>query len=134
MESFTLTRTGLAPLKFQGELLAEADGERQAGRERNRWHELAVYRTAGGKYVLKISYRTKWQGELDHDHAESMEKASGVELALRNYDPAKHVGGYPQHAAYAERQAKLLADIRQSYAALVSEVLASDSAFAEVVE
>lgn len=64
--NYTLRRTGQAPLRFQGELLAEADGEYESGRDFNRWHELTVYRTRGGKYVLRIAYRSAHQGELDN--------------------------------------------------------------------
>ena len=133
-EERTLPRSGEAPLRFRGVLLAESDGERQSGKEQTRWHELAVYRTVGGKFVVRIAYRTRWQGELDHDDAAIVDRADKVAAALREYDPTAHVGGFPPHASYAERQAWLLADIRRRYEEQTSEILAASPEFAEVVE
>jgi hypothetical protein len=130
----TLPRTGQAPLTFSGELLADTDGERQGGKEQNRWHELAVYRTAGGKYVIAIRYRTRWQGELDHDTAQIVAAPAGVATELMAYDPCAAVQGFPAGAGYADRQERLLLDIRRRYDAQVSEILAADPSFAETVE
>lgn len=123
MESITLARTGRAPLAFTGELLAESDGERQAGREQNRWHDLAVYRTESGRYVARVGYRTKWEGELDRADAATLETPAEVAAWFTAHDPAAAVKGFPSGAAYAERQAKLLADVRGRYQAQVSEIL-----------
>lgn len=130
MDQHTLARTGQAPLKFTGELLKESDDERH----NNRWHELAVYRTTGGRYVVRIAYRTLWQGELARYAAEVVGGPDGVSRVLRNYDPCGPVTGYPLGAAYAERQARLMADIRNRYNAQVSELLASAPEFAEEIE
>jgi len=130
----TLPRSGQAPLTFTGQQLAESDGERQSGKEHNRWHELAVWRTTGGKYVVQIAYRTKWQGELDHDAAVIVDQAKDVISVLTGHDPVAHVGGYPIGAAYAERQSRLLADIRARYDSQVSAILESAPEFAERVE
>jgi hypothetical protein len=134
MDKIVLPRTGQAPLTFTGELLAESDGERVAGKEANRWHELAVYRTAGGKYILRIAYRTRWEGELSHDEAEVVAAPEGVGATLRGYNPTGPVQGFPVGDVYAERQGRLLADVRRRYNAQVSEVLESDPAFAEEVD
>lgn len=132
-EEFTLPRSGRAPLRFRGELLAESDGERQAGREQSRWHELAVYRTDGGVFVVRIAYRTRWEGELHRDEAEAA-TAAEVAAVLRHYNPAAPVQGYPPGDAYAERQARLVANVRRRYESQVSEILAADPAFAEEVD
>lgn len=123
MEKVTLARSGQSPLRFEGELLAESDGERLAGAERNRWHELAVYRTQGGGFAVRIAYHSRWQGELESDFAAAASSPVAVELAFREYDPTAAVNGYPDDAIYAERQAKLLADIRQRYQYQVGEIL-----------
>jgi len=130
----TLTRTGQPPLRFTGELLEESDGQIVNGKDHNRWHELAVYRTAGSKYVVKICYRTRWDGELDRDQAAIVEKPEAVAFALQDYDPCAPVGGYPAGDAYADKQARLMSDIRRRYDAQVSEILASSPEFAEEVE
>lgn len=139
-ETFTLTRTGAAPLRFQGRLIAENDGERQAGSEHNRWHELAIYQTSGGRYVVRIAFCTRWEGELHHDIAEIVDAgkdtggdhdhAETVAEILQSYDPMAHVGGYPSGTGYEDRQRRLDRDIRARYAAQVSEILAGGD-FAE---
>jgi hypothetical protein len=132
VDEITLPRSGAAPLRFRGELLAESDGERRSGREQTRWHELAVYRTAGDRYVVRITYRTRYQGEPDVDVA-LVTDAAGVAAALESHDPCAAAVGYPPGEHYAERQRRLLEDLRRRYAAQVSEVLAADPAFAEDV-
>lgn len=128
--NYTLRRTGQRPLAFQGELLAQASGKWQLHREHNRWHEIQVYETAGGKYIVAIAYRTIWEGEADHSYAEVCDEPTKVADVLREYDPIKFVVGYPAGSAYAERQARLIQDIQLRYDTLVSEVL-SDERFAE---
>ena len=105
MAEIRLQRTGDAPLRFDGELVGDSDGQRQAGRDRNRWHDLAVYRLKDGQYVVAIAYRTQWQGELDHHEAAVVSTAKDIVEVLREYDPCGHLGGFPAGPQYAERQA-----------------------------
>ena len=140
MTEHTLPRTGKPPLHFRGELVAESDGERQAGRDWSRWHELAVYRTEGGQYVVRIAYRTRYQGELEwdgawvipEDRAGVADAAALVAERFSSHDPGAVVKGYPPGEIYAERQARLLEDVRSRYLAQVSEVLSSGE-FAEEI-
>lgn len=129
----TLPRTGDTPLTFSGELVADSDGQYAAGQNKNRWHELAVYRTTGGKYVVAIKYRTIWQGELDHDFAAVASDPKEAATLLREYDPTTYVVGYPIGEAYAEKQDRLMRDLTMRYQSQVSEVL-SPAEFSEVVE
>lgn len=131
--TYTLPRSGQAPLRFQGDLLAASNGQWQSGRDWTRWHELAVYRTARGQYVVQIGYRTRYQGELDHDTAVVVDSAAEVCQALTNYNPAGVIRGYPPGQAYEERQSKLLADVRARYDAQVSEICSAAPEFAEEV-
>ena len=138
MEEIRLPRSGLAPLVFTGGLIEGADvrGQRQGGRDQNRWFELAVYRTKGGKYVLSIDYKTCWQGELDHEYAEVLDDPASLTAALRDYEVGipDLVQGFPPGAAYADKQARLLQDLTRRFQAQVSELLGADPAFAERVE
>jgi len=123
MTDYRLPRSGDAPLAITAEKIAASDGERQAGRERNRWHDLAIYRLSDGRYAVAIDYRTRWQGELDHHHVVVVASGADVSGVLRLYDPAAVVKGYPAGVGYERRQAALLADVRQRYEAQVSELL-----------
>jgi hypothetical protein len=62
-ESITLNPTVGRKIKFTGELIGDAGGKWQNGREQTRWTELELYRTESGKYVLSNEYVTCWQGE-----------------------------------------------------------------------
>jgi hypothetical protein len=132
-EDITLPRSGKAPLAFRGQQLAEHDGHRHLGREHNRWHELAVCRTEGGRFVVRIAYRTCWQGEADVDMAEIASDPAEVSTILCDYNPCENVGGFPSDAQYRDKQQRLLADIRRRYEAQVRDLLASDPVFAERV-
>jgi hypothetical protein len=123
MPEYRLPRSGDAPLLVTGELVAESDGERIAGKEQNRWHELAVYHLEDGRYALAVNYRTRWQGELGHDLAVIVPDAAGVRRALKEYSPLAQLVGFPAGEHYAERQARLEADIRRRYDAQVSDLL-----------
>jgi hypothetical protein len=81
-----------------------------------------LYRAAGG-YVVAIAYRTRWQGELDRDEAHTAARAVDVEKILRDYDPAGHVSGFPAGEHYAEKQRRLLSDIRARYEDQISSLL-----------
>lgn len=135
MGEFKVLRTGNAPLKFRGELVAEVSSRRVAGAERNRWHEIAVYRTEKSKWVVWVAYRTLWQGEQPHDWADVVATPAGIiELLRVEYDPAEYVKGYPASDIYAAKQARLLAQIREDYVALISEVAEAHPEFADVVD
>lgn len=123
MDSITVPRSGKAPLKFEGKLLAEQSGKTATGRDRNRWHDVSIYRSKGGKYVASVTYRTVWQGEIGHDAAEIFDDGAEAAKWLEAFDPTANVGGYPPQDAYAAKQARLMADIRAAFGAQVSNVI-----------
>jgi hypothetical protein len=110
MAEHKLERTGLVPVIFAGELIAEADGRNHAGQERNRWYEIAVYRTQGATFVVQVVYRTIWQGESDYHWVLESAEASNVGTVLL-----------------------VLGDLQQQYEVLCSQVLDGDE-FAERIE
>ena len=74
METTIVRRTGQAPLRIRGELLASnssssnnacSDYSGSVGRSQ----EVSVYRTASGKFVVAIHHETCWQDEHDTDEA-----------------------------------------------------------------
>ena len=119
-EQVRLECTGGPDMVFQGRLLASHDG---SGSGVNRWHDIALYVTSDERYTVSISYRTLWEGELDHHAAYSATDEAGVIDALRQYDPVAMVRGYPPGEQYAEKQRRLMEDLRRRYAAAVSDVL-----------
>lgn len=124
MRTHILQRTGNTSLKFDGEVVAESRPEPQSGKkgkDPQRWHELTIYRTSGGKFVLAITYRAEWKGEQSHYSAEIIPDVPSVVAAIRKYDPIAHVRGFPPGEMYAERQQRLLAEIRQRFDAQVGD-------------
>ncbi len=122
MTEHRIPRDGKAPLVFAGDQLARGDSM-APGRESLRWHELAVYRTEGGQWILEIRYRTLWQGEPDWLSAEALDSAESLRQLLERYDPRADVGGYPAIPAYAERRERQMADVERRFRAMVGEVL-----------
>lgn len=133
-QSFTLTRTGDRPLQFTGEIIAEAGGRLHAGQEQNRWHEIRVYRTVGGKYVLAVEYCTCWQGEDGHHHSSVHDTTADVAEEIKYHDPLVHLLGYPPHPQFAEKQARLEDSLRQRWGVLLSDILGKIPGAAEKIE
>ena len=123
MKKFTLPRTGDRALSFTGERLATADTRTREGFGQSRWHELALYRTEGGRYVVALGYRTQWQGELPVDWAWTAADEAEAVRYLREHDPMTGVMGFPPGRQYEERQERLQADLHLRYDTAVSEIL-----------
>ena len=58
MDTFTVPRDGKRSLRFVGEAVAAASSHSHQGPDQNRWHELRLYKTQSGKYVLVSVHRT----------------------------------------------------------------------------
>ena len=126
MPDYTITRTGKPPLAFSGEILAAETTRQERGYLFQRWHDLTLYQTAGGKLVLHVEYHCerKRNGEAGHSQAGPVGDASALPAALERYDPLEHVGGYPAGAQFVERQKKLLAAVQSAYYEAVGRLLA----------
>ena len=109
-------------------------GQIHAGKEQNRWHELAIYRTAGGKWVGYVRYCTQWQREDGHDFATWCAEAADLVVELKYYNPTEHVKGFPVGGQYAEKQARLTADLRECYEHRLAELLGDIDEAVEMIE
>jgi hypothetical protein len=119
--AYTLKRTGLRPLSFEGELLSEADSRQTQGPCENRWWSLELYRT-GERYIISVSYRTQWQGEHDTDTVVVLDTPKAIEEWLHEFPHLAGISGYPR--GHEERQARLEQSLRQCWEAAVTELLA----------
>jgi hypothetical protein len=122
MTEMTLKRTGLRPLYFEGELLSEADSQQSQGPCESRWWSLRLY-AAGERYVLAVSYRTRWQGEHDRDRVTVSNSPDEIEKWLLDYPYMEGVSGYPP--GHEDRQAYLEKSLKQCWEAAVTELLAA---------
>lgn len=127
-------RSGTMPLRFNGALLAESKGRRKGtgtNRTRQRWYDLAVYRTEGGKFVAHVAFRSDF-GEPGRDEGAILDDAPAVVKMFADCDPLASVQGYPPEQRYAAKQERMLSELAARFEEQVSEVLASPE-FAEVV-
>jgi hypothetical protein len=132
METITLARDGLRPLRFQGHQLAASAGGWRNNKEYIRYYDLAVYVTTHQQYIAHVQYTSLWQGEQDHATVFQSSTLAGVVTDLEDFDPCAWVEGYKallgRHADtdhdYQRRQQLLEQQIRAQYAAQVSAVCA----------
>lgn len=122
-QNVRLTRTGDAPLTFSGRILADVSGKRLGEGDVTRWHDLAIYETAAGQYVVAIAYRTTWKGEMARDTLAVVIDRNELRDALKRYDPVAHVRGVPPGPQLAEKQARLAAMMRQQWDGLIAMAL-----------
>ncbi|MBA7474578.1 hypothetical protein ES707_09932 [subsurface metagenome] len=133
MPYYRLERTSEPWLVFDGELIAQSIGERAAGKTQDRWHDVSLYRTDGGQYVVYVIYRTRGAGEFNYSWAELV----GVDQfahVLRSYEPVMNVPGLSGRAQYTTRQAGLLASLRRRFAAQVRRLLRDVAALEQGVK
>lgn len=62
-ERYVIERTGQKNLAFTGFKLESVSTWESNGPHNNRWNDLTMYNTIGGKYILQDEYTTQWQGE-----------------------------------------------------------------------
>lgn len=134
MESFTKVRTGKSPVTFAGERIAKSSGCVVRGRQQNRWHNLELFRTAAGVYVVVIEFQTCWQGEQNRSTVEVVNTAEEVVKALEQYDSTDGFCPYPEYPGVAGKSnmtqnEKIAKDLRVRYQAQVSEILEADVQF-----
>lgn len=72
-KQIVLVRNGDRNLRFQGKEIASASTWKHYGPDQNRFTNLTVYQTKGGKYVLRNEYVTRWQGENGTSQADIYE-------------------------------------------------------------
>jgi len=119
----TIPRTGDRPLQFDGDLIAEATSRQQQGPCQSRWYELALYRTASGKYVVAIGYRTQWQGELPRDEAHVESTLAGAVEALKSTIPELPLHAFPAGGQFDAKRAHVEAAVRACYEHAITEIL-----------
>lgn len=125
----TLRRTGKPALRLADYgLRAQASSRAQSGARQTRWHELELWSAdtqlqgPEQRHALVVAYRTQWEGELGHDHAELILRRD-LAAALAAIDPLAHVTGYPPGEQFAERRARMERELRAGWEHAVSDLL-----------
>lgn len=133
---YVLSRSGDAPLRFIGQLVASSNSQQPTTKRdlplERRWHVLTLYQTRSGQYVGHIAYRTTWAGETE-DSLACVGVLPEVADWFRDHDPMESVEGYPPGAGFAARQERLLSAIEAGYDAALSKLLA-EAGFTETID
>jgi hypothetical protein len=77
-QSYRVERDNGRALVFCGELVAAVDNSQGPHGLRDRWQDLALYRTQGGRLVCSRIGRTCWQGEAETHEAAVCTDSAGV--------------------------------------------------------
>lgn len=117
-DRFIIGRTGTTPLVFRGNKIAGAGGP--MANKSKRWHEVDLYRTSGGRYVLEIRYVTVRPNEPSHSWADVVEGRDGVLTRLAQHDPLSCFIGWPNLDRYAHQQSIARAEVEAQWAHTVS--------------
>jgi len=120
----TVEGTDQRPLAFDGESIAVASSRLFAGKERNRWHEIEVWKTTTNTFVVSVNYKTQWEGESDFDDVLAFETSKQVATFLEQYIfPNIASIGFAPTAADAEKQARMMADLKAGFKEAVGEII-----------
>ena len=88
-EQHKLPRSGDLPVFFKGKLLVTKNNQFRKGNQQSRWHQISVYQTTSGRYVVYIAYRTAWVGELDQDEVYVANDLNEVAKILLNHSDSR---------------------------------------------
>lgn len=125
METITLDRTGLQPIRFQGRLLATASGQfvgTPPDKPNVDWFEVSIYRCDGERFIVAVTYRRQYKGVTDEER-----------IAEQTDDPARWLAdfaaeGEPLDMLIGERaspkaQRQLEEKLQRQFDRLISAVL-----------
>lgn len=133
MPEFTVPRFAAAPLAFSGKLLVSVSGQQtRPGKTNVRWHEIDLYATDSGKYVVAIRFRCDTRHDDPYDEAEVLTSPEAVVEFLTTFDPVEAVRGWPNQG-HEQQDERLREALTNSFDRLVSQVLAGRNEFAERV-
>ena len=136
MPAFMLRRSGTGPLQFEGELLAFASGHdlwpKNKPRPPNRYHNIGLYRTHKGRYVVAVEFRCDTKFDDPYDAVEVLDSPQDVVEYLEDFDPLEGVRGWTLER-HAEQDKRLREALTNNFERLVSLLLAGREEFAERV-
>lgn len=136
MPAFMLPRSGTGPLQFEGERIAFASGHdlwpKDKPRPPNRYHNIGLYRTQNGRYVVAVEFRCDTMFDDPYDEVAVLESAKEVVEYLEDFDPCEGVRGWTLER-HAEQDKRLRDALTNNFERLVSQVLNGRTEFAERV-
>ena len=133
MPEYLVPRFSDAPLAFSGELLATVSGQNTRPEKTNkRWHEIDLFRTDSGKFVVAVRFRCETSFDDPYDDAEALDSSEVVVRFLNEFDPCEHIRGWPR-PSHAQQDDRLRDALTNSFDRLVAQLIGSRAEFAERV-
>lgn len=91
-ETIIVRRTGQAPLRIRGEVVAEVESSSNNAHpdysgSAGHWSKVTVYKTAKGLYVVALHCFTCWEGEHDSDEVWVLLSLSEVVMRMSDRLP-----------------------------------------------
>lgn len=90
MKTNTISRDGLPPIRYTGEII----GSRNNGSHNNstRWSVWTIHRTQSGKLILQTVHVSQWEGERTQRSATVYQNAKALCEAVRRECPEEELG------------------------------------------
>jgi hypothetical protein len=117
---FILARTGDIPLKLTGTKLVSMSTQFSNGKDRNRWHVVTVYEST--RMVAHIEWCSTWEGESQHSTCLIADDLESLADHIREYDPLKHLMGFPDGQQFEKKQARLENAIASDWDSMLSDL------------
>lgn len=143
MKPHTLTRTGLPPVQFTGELLASQTQEPPPPEKptyNRHWHEISLYRTKGGAFVVYLVYKSDFRHAVERHTVYSTKSMPDMIHFLTHHEAADDDGSEwydpTEHAApitSPERNQELQESLHDDFSVRVSKLFESMNV-AETIE
>lgn len=133
MQTFSVPRSGNSPLLFEGEQLCHVRGidlwPKDKANPPHRWHEITIYRTQSGRYVVAIRFHCNPKYDDPYEEAEVCDTPQDVIEYLTTFDPVDGIRGWTLEK-HREQDRRLRAALVANFETLVSQALSSRPEFA----
>jgi hypothetical protein len=117
MTTYTLLRTGRAPIRFEGKPLAQA-----LTPFNKRQHSITIYQTQAGKLIARVQYLTEWTRETGRDTVFIEQTWPILVEQLAAYRAGDDVTGFPAGEQFRQQEAITKREVQEAYAALLSSL------------
>jgi hypothetical protein len=117
MTTYTLLRTGRAPIRFEGNTIKEmhtANGKRQ--------HFVRIFQTQAGKLFANVMYASDWPRETGRDTVFIEQTWPILVEQLAAYRAGDDVTGFPAGEQFRQQEAITKREVQEAYAALLSSL------------
>ena len=117
MTTYTLPRTGRAPIRFNGHQIAERitpEGKRQ--------HAITIYKSQAGSLIAIVQYLTDWPRETGRDTVFIEQAWPALVEQLASYRAGDDVTGFPAGEQFRQQEAITRREIQDNYDSLLSTI------------